>query len=676
MIGANIVRIDGDLLDDALLSSVTVVQELNTHWWCDLECRQTPDKTVPIEDMLGKGLAIVTPAPDGSEITVFEGIIVESERDYEIWGSSAARIRAVTQSYLLDLTPRRAYYPQQSPQDVASKLMSSAGLKWEGSIDGATLSYVQMGETDFSFISRLTDGSEKWLRPTWEGLEAQDSFAKGATLQWRGELGLLRFNVSGKIAPAAFTGAHYDYRNMESVVAANLSDDAASFGSASQMVDSAKSQSANLTAAYVPERDRLLAASELETRLKKESRRSKSNLVLCHGISREQQLKAGDQVTIEGVLDANGTYGIIQVVHHWSQSGYENEFLCTPATKYAGARPQPPKVAGIVPARVVDNNDPEQMARLKIQYFWQEENRTCWARWMTPHAGDDRGILFLPELGDEVWVMFEEGDPERPRIVGCSWNGVHKPPREELWGGDVNPNDVKRVVTKSGHRITISDKDGKDAIVLATPNHLKMSLLESSNETGDAMLALHSDGDIFLSAPNGRIHFHSKYFSREAGGRVEIPSINEQVQQVPAEIQPNPSAKGVSTSKSKEKVKGTAIAIPSDVNSIVCKSGVLVVQNNNATGPDSSCTQAHEESHIKDWKDRYGEDLCKSVPDGSLPVGGDGYAEFLRQSECKAYNAGKGCREKLLKNATDTDKATIQRAIDRDNTQLKAQKCE
>lgn len=86
---------------------------------------------------------------------------------------------------------------------------------------------------------------------------------------------------------------------------------------------------------------------------------------------------------------------------------------------------------------------------------------------------------------------------------------------------------------------------------------------------------------------------------------------------------------------------------------------MLVVQNNNS-GPDKDCTQAHEQSQIADWKGRYGGDLCKGVPDGSLPVGGDGYEEFLRKSECKAYKVGKACREKLLKSAAAKDKAAIQ----------------
>jgi uncharacterized protein involved in type VI secretion and phage assembly len=518
MIGTDIVRINGKPLDDALLSSVSVIQELNSHWWCDVTCRQTPDKGVPIEDFLGKPLVVTATDPDNNAITVFAGVIIEAEREYEITGSTEVWIRAASVSYLLDLTPRRAYYPQKSPQQVATQVVSDAGLNWSGSIEGPSLCYVQMGETDFSFIVRLADGCEKWVRPSWDGLEARGEFGKGITLEWRVESGLLHFSVSGRVAPAAFTGAHYDYRRMESRIEAGVRDDPPFYASASDMVASAKSNARKLAPGYFPDRSRLLAVGELKPRLERESRRSQSGAVLCRGISREQRLKAGDEATVKGVLDANGTYGVVRVVHRWTASGYENEFICTPARKFSLAGPpSPPQLAGTIPARVVDNNDPQGIGRLQVQYFWQEENRTCWVRWMTPHAGADRGVMFLPEIGDEVWIMFEGGDPERPRILGCAWNAVHKPPRDQFWGDDVAPNDVKRMVTKGGHRVTLSDKPGKDAIVVATPNHLKMSLLENSNETSDAMLALHSDGDIFLSAPNGRIHFHSKFFSREVG---------------------------------------------------------------------------------------------------------------------------------------------------------------
>jgi hypothetical protein len=59
---------------------------------------------------------------------------------------------------------------------------------------------------------------------------------------------------------------------------------------------------------------------------------------------------------------------------------------------------------------------------------------------------------------------------------------------------------------------------GKESIAIATPKFLKLSMIQKTDETGRSMITLHTEnGDIFLSAPNGRIHFVSKYVSREVG---------------------------------------------------------------------------------------------------------------------------------------------------------------
>ena len=238
------------------------------------------------------------------------------------------------------------------------------------------------------------------------------------------------------------------------------------------------------------------------------------------GTSRNPELCPGNTVTIVGVLDALGTYGVTRVEHHWTPQGYHNEFHCTPWKNYTD--PQPPQFKpwlGLVPARVVEHNDPKKMGRIKVQYFWQEDGPAHTPRMMTPHAGADRGFMFMPEVGDEVLVAFEEGDPERPYVLGCVWNGVDVVPRAAFRKDDIAPNEVKRIVTKSGNRLQMVDTPGKESIVLSTPNSLKISLVEDGGSpTGRETLLLNSDaGDIILNAPNGRIHFHCKFFSREVG---------------------------------------------------------------------------------------------------------------------------------------------------------------
>ena len=157
------------------------------------------------------------------------------------------------------------------------------------------------------------------------------------------------------------------------------------------------------------------------------------------------------------------------------------------------------------------------MGRIQVQFFWQEDGSTHWARATSPHAGPDRGFMFMPEVGDEVAVAFEDGDPERPVIIGSLWNGVQQAPRYDFRGGDIEDNDVKRLVTKSGNRLHLSDKPGQETVFLATPKHTTLSMTELSDETGRHLIHLHSDGDTVLSAPNGRVHIKSSTVSREIG---------------------------------------------------------------------------------------------------------------------------------------------------------------
>lgn len=98
------------------------------------------------------------------------------------------------------------------------------------------------------------------------------------------------------------------------------------------------------------------------------------------------------------------------------------------------------------------------------------------------------------------------------------------------------------------------------------------------------------------------------------------------------------------------------------VSTIQCdgKGGYEVV--NIDVTPSRSCTQIHEESHMRDWKERYGKDSCKSLPRGALPkhaADGDDYRDFLRDSECRAYQAERSCDAKCGDNGRAAEKNLI-----------------
>ncbi|HUA21506.1 MAG TPA: phage baseplate assembly protein V [Bryobacteraceae bacterium] len=520
------VNIDGKIIyewaEKVLLDQVSVVQELNQHSWCYIHCRQTEDQRLPIEEALGKDLVVSTHEEDtGLETVVFDGIIWDVEQTYQVFGTYIARLTGVTRSYKMDLTPRKAYYLGKPLSAIASELAGHAGLNALCQHpDKRPLNHVQWGESDFSFLNRLVDDHGCWMRPTADGIEISDEFRDTVELKWRDEFGLIEFTTKGTLGQPSFNGSHYNHHEMKSEVFEKVKDEPAFFGSISPLVNAVKTQSQDLPPGYVYQRSRVVTLDEYQDLLKKESVRSIGGNIRAFGKSARPKLRPGDKASISGVLDAEGVYGITAVKHQWTAEGYTNDFQCTPWTKYTN--PEPPEMKpwfGAVPARVVEHNDPKKMGRVRVQYFWQQDGPAYWARMMTPHAGSDRGFMFMPEVGDEVAVIFEDGDPERPLVLGCLWNGVDQAPRKDFRGDDVAPNDVKRIITKSGCRLQFSDKKDQESIVLATPHTIRIQLIEGAtapNSQG-AMLVLESSGDIFFSAPNGRIHFKSKYFSREVG---------------------------------------------------------------------------------------------------------------------------------------------------------------
>ena len=155
---------------------------------------------------------------------------------------------------------------------------------------------------------------------------------------------------------------------------------------------------------------------------------------------------------------------------------------------------------------------------------------STWVRLLTAHAGSGRGLLFYPEVGDEVLIAFEEGDAERPYVVGSAWNGAHQPPAAgfhqpgETNGGEFAANIIKRIVTKSGHRITMVDTPGKETISVATPTNNRLMLTERHGDTGRPAIVLETQGDMILAAPNGRIHSQSLLHSREVGDGSYAPT--------------------------------------------------------------------------------------------------------------------------------------------------------
>jgi uncharacterized protein involved in type VI secretion and phage assembly len=127
-------------------------------------------------------------------------------------------------------------------------------------------------------------------------------------------------------------------------------------------------------------------------------------------------------------------------------------------------------------AEVVDLNDPDSLSRVQVRVFSFDgadgHDGPMWARVACPFAGSDRGAFLLPDVGDEVFVVFVNGDPRMPVIVGGLWNGSASPP--EAISGGVNRRKVIR--SKNGVTLTLDDQDGQEQFIVETPGAQKVTL--------------------------------------------------------------------------------------------------------------------------------------------------------------------------------------------------------
>jgi uncharacterized protein involved in type VI secretion and phage assembly len=128
------------------------------------------------------------------------------------------------------------------------------------------------------------------------------------------------------------------------------------------------------------------------------------------------------------------------------------------------------RLYGVYPAKVTSVGDEDGQGRVKVQFPWAPDNGgggyNMWARLATLMGGKGRGTWFIPDVGDEVLVSFEAGDPRRPYVVGALWNGSDTPPEKMDKAGK---NYKKSIVSRRGIRITLDDTDGKETLTLKTP---------------------------------------------------------------------------------------------------------------------------------------------------------------------------------------------------------------
>lgn len=122
-------------------------------------------------------------------------------------------------------------------------------------------------------------------------------------------------------------------------------------------------------------------------------------------------------------------------------SHYENRFTCIrkeirwhPGPNYNSEPCANPGVhTAIVVGPAGSEIHTDGYGRVKVQFHWDrlgkyDENSSPWIRVLTPAAGNEFGHIRLPRIGEEVAVVYPDGNIDHPLIIGALYNSDQMPP--------------------------------------------------------------------------------------------------------------------------------------------------------------------------------------------------------------------------------------------------------
>lgn len=262
-----------------------------------------------------------------------------------------------------------------------------------------------------------------------------------------------------------------------------------------------------------PIRQRVETKTDLEGFVKKQKAAMAADLEVLTGSSDNPALCIGAIANVNVsvlqnaamVKETCGKFLITSIEHHITDNDkYFNYFEALPSNvEVIPVKNIIMPIAEPQIATVKDNKDPDNMGRIRVQMLWQQPNdeMSDWLRVMTPDAGGgkdggkNRGLVVVPEPGDQVLVCFRYNDPDRPFVMGSMFHG-------KTGGGGGQGNNTKSLNSKSGHTIsmddgkgiTIVDKTGNNLIVVDGTNTITITASQKI-ELANGKSTITMDGD-------------------------------------------------------------------------------------------------------------------------------------------------------------------------------------
>lgn len=444
-------------------------------------------------ELLGKTLAATFGRASGTS-QKFVGVVTQVSLEQSHGYHGVVVARGYSPTILLERGADQASYYNKGLAEVAkivSRDIAANDLRMviNPARQKPVKQLLQYAESDFAFLNRLSAEYREWFYFDGECLQ----FGKGdkqeeVKLVYGRDLQYLDYGI--KAEPLQSKQFAYDVEQ-DTLLQANASGEVTGMP---DLVHAAHVAKTIYSKRYHGAATRSVENSgELSQFVESQDKARVSGLLKVIGRSDQPAVGIGKVVDISMSIRQGATFMtqsigkflVISVIHEINTEGrYQNHFEAIPATVeqlplHTYKEPHPEMLL----AEVFDHADPLQIGRIRVKFKWpaQQNDPTDWLRVMSPDAGSsgklpkNRGIVFIPEKGDQVLVGFEDGNLNKPVVMGSVFHGKNA-------AGGGQDNELKSIRSKSGHAILFDDKaglviqdktdlnyvsiDGKDTIVI------------------------------------------------------------------------------------------------------------------------------------------------------------------------------------------------------------------
>ena len=241
----------------------------------------------------------------------------------------------------------------------------------------------------------------------------------------------------------------------------------------------------------------------------------------------------------EGDDTENGDYLLLRCSHAYGYQSYQSDNSGDSSPSYVGSyelaksdipyrmplHTRKPVIVGSQSALVVARDggkseeiDVDKEGRIFVQFYWDREKKVSRSvRVGQFWAGSHRGALFVPRVGDEVMVQYEEGDPDRPIVVGSVYNGTNEVPAD--LPKMKNNSGILTRSTKGGNgynMLLFDDTAGKERVKLRSQHDLMFKALnnEQRDILGNQTETIGGDETITVGGPKGGGKFTLNAFEK------------------------------------------------------------------------------------------------------------------------------------------------------------------